>query len=156
MRRRFRPPVSTHLGYDLATITAGLAAVRRALQEVTAKLPEGMSLTFNCELDIFDANREQAVRLVETGLTTSGRESPHRCHGVASGQRYWVNGEICELPHEYCPVCWGSWDFKDLHRRCPSCGVSLGKEVKIMLDSDVCPHCNEGKVTADELACEQP
>jgi Zn-finger nucleic acid-binding protein len=132
-----------------------IAHVKRALQDVTAKLPEGMSLTFNCELDVFDANRGQPIRLVETGVTTSGGEPPHRCHGVTSMQRYLSNGEICELPHEYCPVCWGEWDFKDRHRTCPSCGVSLGKEVKVMLDSDVCPYCEEGKVTADDPMCGQ-
>jgi len=131
-----------------------VADLKNAIQEATAKLPEGMSLTFNCVLDVFDSNRDKSVRLLENGFTTSSGEPPYRCHGDSSVHRYLARGEICELPHDYCPICWGSWDFKELHRICPSCGVKLGNEVKIMLDSDVCPYCDQGKVTAAAPKCD--
>lgn len=131
------------------------AELKRALQEASAKLPPGMSLTFDCVLHVFDANRERQVRLLETGITTSGGDSPYRCAGDSTMQRYLAGGEICELPHDHCPVCWGIWDFKDRHRTCPTCGVTLGEDVRFLLDSDVCPHCEKGHVTADSPACEQ-
>ena len=131
------------------------AALKQAIQEASAKLPEGMSITFECIFHVFDANREKGVRLLQTGITTSGGQPPYRCDGDSTVQRYLANGEICELPHDYCPVCWGTWDFKDSHPQCPNCGVALGKEVRFLLDSDICPHCEKGRVTADSPICEQ-
>ena len=60
---------------------------------------------------------------------------------------------MCEVPHDYCPSCWGPWDFKLVHRTCPDCGAKLGRDVKLLVDSDVCPHCEEGKVTSVAPKC---
>ena len=72
---------------------------------------------------------------------------------AAVRQRYVVSGDICQVPHDYCPSCWGMWDFKDQDRECPSCGIVLGNEIKILLDTDICPHCENGKVSAANPEC---
>ena len=130
-------------------------AVRQALQEASASLPEGMSLTINCRVEAFDRDRGNPLRLLETGITTSGGEPPYRCSGDSTIQRYVVDGEICEVPHDQCPACWGDWDFKNRHRSCLECGITLGKEIKILLDSDNCPHCEKGKVSVNSPVCQQ-
>ena len=62
---------------------------------------------------------------------------------------------MCQIPHDYCPHCWGIWDFKLIHPVCRHCGYTLGREVKLLLDSDVCPNCEEGKVSVNDPNCEQ-
>ena len=66
--------------------------------------------------------------------------------------RYLVDGEICEVPHDRCPNCWAGWSFKigtpdtpPEALECPCCGYGLGEQIKLMLDSDVCPHCEKAR-----------
>ena len=40
-----------------------------------------------------------------------------------------------------------------LHRECPECGLALGKDIQVLLDTDVCPNCDEGKVTRSTPTC---
>src|SRR5262249_27448509 len=117
------------------------AALKLALRKASAALPPTYSIAINVELRVFDGDREQGLSLLTTGLNTSQGEAPYRTTGDASVHRYIVGGEICELPHDRCPHCWGEWDFKLQHPTCPSCGFALGKEVKLLLDRDMCPHC---------------
>ena len=131
----------------------GLDDLKRMMQKVAAELPDTMSINLNLNVEVFDRDREQSLNLLGTTLTTGGDAPPYRSTGDATVQRYLVEGEICQLPHDHCPVCWGGWAFKDRHRTCPNCACSLGKEVKILLDSDVCPHCEKGKVSMTNPVC---
>jgi hypothetical protein len=133
--------------------SAEFQTIRENFQKVAAALPESFSLTLNFNLEVFDEKREQSIKLLQMGLTTNGGKPPYVCWGDCTLQRYVVNGEICQLPHDYCPSCWGIWDFKEKHRTCPCCGVQMGKDVKILLDSDVCPNCEKGKVGIDNPTC---
>lgn len=133
--------------------SAELVALKQALAKVSALLPSTYSLSVDVELRVFDPSRKQALTLLTTGLCTSEGKEPYGTTGDATIQRYVVGGEICELPHDRCPHCWGEWDFKLQHPTCPQCGYALGKEVRLLLDSDVCPHCEEGKISTSQPSC---
>ena len=45
------------------------------------------------------------------------------------------------------------WDFKLNHPSCSECGATMGREVKLLLDTDVCPFCEEGKVSLTVPVC---
>lgn len=45
--------------------------------------------------------------------------------------------------------------FKFEQPTCPSCSLTLGKDCKVLLDSDRCPHCDEGTLTMDKAACDR-
>lgn len=130
----------------------GFQRLKDAIQKISASL-ESMSVTLSCNIEIFDAERESSLRLLDMGITTADGDEPYRYEGDASFQRYVVSGDICQVPHDYCPSCWGMWDFKDQDRECPSCGIVLGNEIKILLDTDICPHCENGKVSAANPEC---
>jgi len=57
------------------------------------------------------------------------------------------------VPHDRCPRCWEIWDFKFKHESCTHCGATLGEEVKLLLDTDVCPNCEEGTVSITNPEC---
>src|SRR6185369_11896184 len=111
------------------------------------RLGEGYAVSLTCSVEVTDQRKERTLPLLNTGLYTSDGTEPYRTWGDSTPQRYVVEGDIRVVPHDRCPRCWGEWDFKWLHRRCPSCAAELGKNCKVLLDSDVCPNCEQGKVT---------
>ncbi|MEK6235548.1 MAG: hypothetical protein N2C14_12640, partial [Planctomycetales bacterium] len=54
-----------------------------------------------------------------------------------------------------CPKCWETWDFKWDNPACSHCDAELGENCKILLDNDVCPNCEKGKVSLDNPQCDQ-
>ena len=66
-----------------------------------------------------------------------------------------VNGNIKKVPHDFCPECWREWGFKLKNHCCPECGIEMGKDVKILLDTDNCPNCEEGNVTLNKPKCDE-
>jgi Zn-finger nucleic acid-binding protein len=88
-------------------------------------------------------------------LAAVGGEAPYQVWVDSSPHRYVVRGDVVVVPHDHCPQCWGLWDFKELHPECPACGARMGEEVKLLLDTDCCPNCEEGKVTAGEPRCSE-
>jgi len=89
--------------------------------------------------------------MLSRGINTTGGKEPYQISGDSSIHRYVVNGEICQIPHDYCPHCWGEWDFKLKNQVCSTCGYILGEQIKLLLDSDICPNCDEGKVSLKNL-----
>lgn len=130
-----------------------MAGLKEALQKVSAKLP--FSLSVDLALAVFDTEREKAIQLATRSLCTSAGDEPYLAAGDSTIHRYVVDGEICQVPHDYCPHCWGEWDFKLKHQTCPSCGYVMGKQVKLLLDSDVCPNCEEGTVSLEKPKCDR-
>ena len=127
--------------------------LRDALQAASAELPDHMVLSLDFNFKVDDEQRETSLLLLQHGLATSDGDAPYQCSGDSSIERYLCEGEICQLPHDHCPRCWAIWDFKDRNRTCSGCGAELGKEVRILLDSDICPHCEKGKVTMSAPRC---
>jgi hypothetical protein len=103
---------------------------------------------------VFEETREQALPLLTTGLSTESGKKPHRIWGDSTPQRYVVDGGIQVVPHDRCPKCWDAWDFKFQHHTCPNCGATLGKDCKVLLDSDECPWCQEGKLAVAQPRCD--
>jgi WD domain, G-beta repeat len=124
-----------------------------ACNDNTLKVWDANKGTLNCAVEVFDQQQERALPLLNTGLSTSEGAEPHRVWGDSTPQRYVVDGQIQVVPHDRCPKCWEAWDFKWEHRKCLHCDTELGKNCKVLLDSDVCPHCEEGKVTATKPRC---
>ncbi len=125
------------------------------MMQVVSELPEGYSISFDIQMNVFDFERESTLALLNTGLNVSRGREPYRHRADCSPQKYLVDGEICMVPSEYCPHCWGIWDFKFMHPVCPECGYELGREVKYLLDNDKCPHCHKGTVTAKKPKCRE-
>jgi hypothetical protein len=74
------------------------------------QLPLTYTVSIDVELRVFDNEREQSLNLLTTGLSTAREVEPYRTSGDSSVHRYVAGGEICEVPHDRCPQCWGSWD----------------------------------------------
>jgi Zn-finger nucleic acid-binding protein len=132
-----------------------LSAVRHALVQLSEAVGSRYSVSLNVTVEVFDPDRAQALPLLTTGLSTTGGQPPYKTWGDSSPQRYTVSGEIQVVPHDRCPKCHGTWDFKFKHTSCSGCGAALGKEVKVLLDSDVCPHCEEGHISMSAPECDK-
>jgi hypothetical protein len=133
--------------------SVSLEEVRKALQAASKTLPKGYSLNFKMELSVFDADREQELPLIQTGLCSDVGQEPYVYSADSTDHRYLVNGEIRVVPHDYCPHCWGIWDFKFKNEACPECEFTLGKEVKMLLDENICPYCEQGEVRIENPVC---
>jgi hypothetical protein len=72
------------------------------------------------------------------------RSSPHR---------YVVDGDIQVVPHDRSSKCYRLWDFTLKKPSSSECGASLGHEVRLLLDSDVCPFCEGGKASLTNSTC---
>jgi hypothetical protein len=130
-----------------------IAQLRPELIEITKLLGDRYSLTLAVNLEIFDREREQALPVLKMGLAAAEGQEPYKATGDSTAQKYIVDGHMQIVPHDYCPRCWATWDFKLENQKCRWCGAILGKDVKILLDSDLCPHCERGKVTACSPQC---
>ena len=134
--------------------------LKAIIQKAAEALPGDCSVSLDITLNVFDPERGNALPLLTAALAVSGQGDPYVAHGDSTPCRYSVDGDICEVPHDRCPHCWAIWDFKIGHpvanegmRPCPGCGYELGQEVKLMLDNDRCPHCEEGKLSMDNPTC---
>lgn len=127
--------------------------IRDALAALSQVVGDRHTVTLNIVIDVFSEERETALPLLSTGLSASPGVKPYQIWGDCSPQRYLVDGEIQVVPHDRCPKCWQVWDFKWKHRICSHCHSELGKNCKLLLDSDVCPYCEKGRVTRSEPKC---
>lgn len=130
-----------------------LDQLKAKLVEISRILGEPYSVTLDINVEVFDSDREKTLPLLQTGLSTESGSPTRQCWADSSPHRYVVNGQLSIVPHDHCPACWGVWDFKERHPTCPSCGVTLGDQVKWLLDNDTCPRCEDGQVTAADPTC---
>ena len=131
------------------------SAVRSLLARLSEIVGARYSVNFNVSVDVFDAERSHSLPLLTTGLSTSNGKPPYKTCGDSTPQKYVVNGEIQIVPHDHCPKCYGVWDFKLDHPSCSGCGATMRQEVKLLLDTDVCPFCEEGKVSMSAPTCDK-
>lgn len=129
------------------------AVVRVLLARLSETVGPRYSVNLTVGVDVFDPERRHALPLLTAGFSTSNGETPYKTHGDATRQKYVVDGEIQVVPHDRCPKCYGLWDFKLDHRSCSGCGATMGREVKLLLDTDVCPFCEAGKVSLTAPLC---
>lgn len=129
--------------------------LKKALAALCKSAGKRYSAGLRIAVDIFDRDAERGMSLLNTGLGVSDTGETYRTWGDSTPQRYITDGEIQVVPHDHCPRCWGEWDFKFENRVCRHCGAIMGEHVKLLLDSDVCPHCEAGKITASSPKCEE-
>src|SRR5271157_1422849 len=127
--------------------------LRCLLTNLNSTLGNRYLVSLHLNVTVFDTEMERCLPVLQTGFTGFDRDKPYQAIGGSTPQHYIVDGDMAVVPHDRCPQCWGKWDFKLQHSSCPHCGVSLGKEVKILLDTDVCPNCEEGKVSDSHPRC---
>ncbi len=133
--------------------SGALADLEQELHKVSLSLAGKFSVSLELHLNVYDAEREKNLSLLTTGLTSGREGKPYRTQGDSTVHRYVVDGFIRVVPHDYCPHCWAIWDFKLINRTCAECGYSLGNQVKLLLDTDVCPHCESGKLSRANPTC---
>lgn len=129
--------------------------LKQALAALSTALGERYSVGLDVTIHVFDREKERGMPLLTTGLAVSDEGETYRTWGDSSPHRYVTDGEIQVVPHDRCPRCWGEWDFKFEHQVCRTCGATLGDNVKMLIDSDVCPHCEDGKITASSPRCDK-
>lgn len=125
------------------------------LSELAAVVGKNKIASISLTVDIFDEERAGSLPLLTTGLSAVIGKKPFGTWGDSSPQRYVVDEGIQVVPHDRCPKCWASWDFKLRNRTCSNCGITLGKQCKLLLDTDECPNCSEGKVTMAKPRCNE-
>lgn len=127
--------------------------IKQQLTELSKEL--GASVNLELNVSAFDETRENTLPLLQTGLATRDGSAPYQFWSDSTPMRYVAKGEITVIPHDRCPVCWSPWDFKNLHPTCETCGSGMGHEVKLLIDSDRCPSCEKGRLTADNPKCDR-
>jgi len=132
-----------------------LSALRHRLAELSKAIGERYSVSLKVVVEVFDREREAALPMLNTGLSSFEGGEAFRTWGDSSPQRYIVDGHIQVVPHDRCPKCWEEWDFKYENHDCPHCDATLGNNCKILLDSDQCPNCDLGKVSMAEPTCDK-
>jgi hypothetical protein len=140
---------------DLALNSDQLAALRQAIAKLSEAIGSRYSVGLNVCIEIFDFEQERTLPLLNTGLSSSSGNEPYRTWGDSSPQRYVIDGQIQVVPHDRCPKCWNVWDFKLNNRGCSHCDATMGDNCKILLDSDICPHCEKGNVSIAQPKCDQ-
>jgi len=132
-----------------------LTAIRQALVQLSNAVGSRYSVNLSVVIDVFDPERRHPLPLLSTGLSTSWGESPYRTWNDSTAQKYVSEGEIQIVPHDRCPRCYGVWDFKFKNQVCSGCGATLGRDVTMLLDTDICPYCEEGKVSMSNPVCDK-
>ncbi|QDT45157.1 hypothetical protein Pan241w_52760 [Gimesia alba] len=129
--------------------------IQSQLMSLIQSLDKRYGVTINCVIDVIDWEKERILPLLNTGISTEESGDVFRTWNDALPQKYVVNGDIHVVPQDYCPNCWSDWGFKWKKRTCPECGIKLGEECKILLDSDVCPHCKDGIISMNNPVCDK-
>jgi len=125
----------------------------RALSELSKILGQRYGVSISLTVEVFDEDGRRSLPLLNTGLCAPFGKEPYRTWGDSTPQRYVVKEGIRVVPHDRCPLCWQVWDFKWKNPSCSHCGTVLGDNCKILLDADVCPFCEEGKVSMAQPRC---
>jgi len=140
---------------DLADKQLVTDEVQRLLPELAGVMGPKKIISVNITVDVYDEEREAELPLFTTGLAALTGKEPFRTWGDSTPQRYVVEAGIQVVPHDRCPKCWETWDFKLQNPSCPHCGITMGETCQLLLDSDRCPWCDEGEVTAAKPRCDK-
>jgi ribosomal protein S27AE len=133
--------------------SAETAKLRSLLTELNQAIGSRYLVGLHLNVDVCDTEKERCLPLLQTGIAGFDQDKPFLACGDSTPQRYIAGGEMVVVPHDRCPLCWEEWDFKFKHQSCAHCGAILGKDVRMLLDTDVCPWCEEGKVSMSQPTC---
>ncbi len=140
---------------DAALQSPELETLRAQLAGFSETLGQRYGVSLHVIVEVYDNDKDRGLPLLKTGLATSDDGDLCRTWSDTTLQRYITDGEIQVVPHDHCPRCWEEWQVKFRNQQCSSCGAALGRDVKVLLDSDVCPYCEQGRVTMSEPVCDQ-
>ncbi len=129
--------------------------LRRLICELGSLVRKGQIASVNIVVDVFDEDKECSLPLLTTGLSVIPGKEPFTTCGDSCPQRYVICDGIKIVPNDRCPQCWQVWDFKLQNTSCSHCGITMGEQCKLLLDTDECPWCNEGKVTVKKPKCDK-
>ena len=140
------------------TVTELLESQTEKLRGLLTQLNEALGSRYAIELDVsvgvYDGEKNRSLPLLQMGLSGFD-DKPYQTSGDSTPQPYIVGGEIMVVPHDRCPRCWEAWDFKFKHPTCGRCGATMGKDVKLLLDTDRCPFCEKGRVSMSQPVCDE-
>ena len=129
--------------------------LRSLLTQLNKAIGSRYAVSLDVSVGVCDMEKERSLPLLQTGLSGFGGEEPYQTWADSTPQRYVVDGEMLIVPHDRCPKCWEVWDFKFKHPACRHCGATMGKEVRLLLDNDVCPFCEKGTVSMTKPVCDK-
>lgn len=132
----------------------GTPELFQVLSDLSRILGKGLTVSVNFTVDVFDETKERSLPLLTTGVAADAGKEPHRIWGDSTPQRYVVAEGIQVVPHDRCPRCWEVWDFKLQNPTCSHCRATLGENCKVLLDTDECPWCQQGRVTVAKPRCD--
>ncbi len=127
--------------------------LRSLLTKLNQTIGKRYAVSLVVNVEVFDQERKRCLPLLQTGFAGFDTDKPYQTWADSSPHRYVVDGEMQTVPHDRCPRCWEAWDFKFKHPSCQHCGATMGKEVKLLLDTDNCPFCEAGKVSVANPVC---
>jgi hypothetical protein len=132
-----------------------LVRLQSLFTDLKKSLGDRYLVSLGVTVEVFDQAKERSIPLFRGGLSGFDSDEPYHATGDFTPHKYVADGELQVVPHDRCPICWKVWDFKFLNRSCGECGATLGANVKLLLDTDVCPHCEEGKVSLANPVCSE-
>ena len=110
--------------------------LHRLIGELGNLVGKGKIASVNLLVDVFDEDRQCSLPLLTTGLCAYPGKN-HFGPGLTRHRRGMSLKTVSGLvPHDRCPVCWQSWDFKWKNSSCLYCGFARstwerGKDVTI-------------------------
>jgi len=128
--------------------------LRYSLTEISKALGPDFPVDLNVIVQALSSPDLRALPLVQIGLTSNNGDTPSGHSADCTPQRYIVDGEIQVVPRDRCPKCWEDWMNKFEYPICEHCETRLGKDCKVLLDSDLCPFCEEGHVSMQNPVCD--
>jgi hypothetical protein len=130
--------------------------LKSALGNASKHIDDGSVLTVSIRVTYDFPEKDIQIPYYDMGFTCPKNETPYLFEGSSTLATYvMADGNVYRIPHDRCPSCWELWDFKLHNGECSNCGAKLGSEVKQMLDSDICPYCEKGKVTIRDPKCKE-
>ena len=138
-----------------ALLESQTTQLRALLTQLNKAIGNRYAVSLDVSVGIFDRDEERIMPLLQTGLSGFEGEKPYHTWADSAPQRYVVGGEMLVVPHDRCPKCWEAWDFKFKHPTCEHCGATMGKDVKFLLDTDLCPFCEKGEVSMTKPVCDK-
>ena len=128
--------------------------LRYSLAEISKALGTDFSVDLNVVVQAFSSQEQRVLPLVQIGLSSNNGDTPYGHSADCTPQRYIVDGEIQVVPRDRCPKCWEDWMNKFEYPICEHCETTLGKDCKVLLDSDLCPFCEAGHVSMQNPVCD--
>ena len=133
--------------------SSSASVVRETLAELKQELGEELNLSIDIVLLLHRQSDDRNLPILMTGVDGFDEGRPYQTWGDASFHRYIVDGEIQVVPHDYCPKCWAYWATKFEHPACDHCQALLGRDVKLLIDNDLCPYCEKGAISSQRPKC---